>query len=99
MQHVHLIQRQQIDVLLDLFHSEEVSGDVQHGAAPGEPRVIDDILRRDLPGAALAAHIGFDILWQQLPDRLNPVKKSGGAIGDETHRVGGDGQRVAFLTE
>src|SRR5205814_9591019 len=47
-QHVQLVQRQQIDVLLDLAHSEEVTRDVQHRASPLEPRPASDGLSRQL---------------------------------------------------
>src|SRR5678809_699919 len=36
MQHVHLVKREEIDVLIDLVRSEEMACDIEHGASPCE---------------------------------------------------------------
>ena len=43
MHHVHLVQRQHVDVLLHLLHGEEVPRDVEHRTAIREPWPIGDL--------------------------------------------------------
>ena len=98
-QHVHLVEREHVDVLLDLFDGEEVARNIEHRTSPGETRRVDNCLRWYLPGTPLASHLRFDIGGQQLSDGLNSVKQSGRAIGDEPHGIRGDGETVSFVAD
>jgi len=46
---VHLVEREQVDELLDELLRLEMARDVEVSAAPGEPRRVFDRHRRDLP--------------------------------------------------
>ena len=63
--HIHVMQSQQVDVLLYEFHCEEVSRTVEVHAAPCEPRGIGDNHR--IHDGALA---------DSLPQRLNAIEYS-----------------------
>ena len=45
-QAIQLVERHQIEVPLHVVDREEMARDIEHRAAPGEPRAIDDAGRR-----------------------------------------------------
>ena len=52
-QGVELVEREDVEVALDVAHPEEVAGHVEHRAAVGEPRPVGDAQPRDRPRAGL----------------------------------------------
>jgi hypothetical protein len=98
-QHVQLVQREDVDVLLDLSHREEVAGDVEHRAAPGEARLVDDPECGDRPVDTVKTHIRFDVGRQQLPYGLNAAEQAGRPVGDEADGVARHIELVTFLSK
>jgi hypothetical protein len=76
-QDVELVERHDIDVLLDLPHGQEMACDVEHSAAPAKARLVHDSQRWHGPDAARHAHVRFDLDRQKLPDRLDAMEEAG----------------------
>jgi hypothetical protein len=78
MEAVDLVERDQIDVPLDLVHLHEMTGDIQHRAPPWESRPIDDARGRDHQRPRLVEPDGvvLDEGRHQLAQRLDPVEQS-----------------------
>ncbi len=60
-QHVQLVQREDVEVLLHFPHREEVTADVEHGAAVGEARLICNAERGNAPVVTLLPHLRFNV--------------------------------------
>jgi len=97
-QDVQLVERDQVDVALDLVDAEEVPGDVEGGAAPGEPRTVHDPHGRDPPGAALDGRV-LDLRRQELAQGLDPAEQALGAARPQGHGDGAHLQLVPLVAE
>ena len=99
MQAIQLVQRHQIDVPLHLVDREEVARDIEHRAAPGEPRTIDDARRRsgDWPRRVRPDAAELDERREQLTERLDAVEQTGGVAGGDCHALGRDRQLVTLV--
>ena len=95
-QPVQLVQRQQVDVALDVGDAEEVARDVEHRAAPREARPVADRPRSDRARAGADA-TALDLGRQQLAERLDAPEEAGGAVRDQRHAVRFDSQLVALV--
>ena len=95
MEHIHLVAGHAIDVLLDELLSEEVAADVEHQAAPGEARVIDDVDAGDGPGGG-AARRTLDFRREQLEQRLDAVEQARRRLRLDAYAARRDGQVVAI---
>jgi hypothetical protein len=60
-QDIQLVQSEQIDVLLYFADSEKMARDIEHGAAPGKTRLVDNRHRWNWPHAPGRAHLRFDL--------------------------------------
>jgi hypothetical protein len=99
MQHIQLVHREKIDVLLDFSDSEEMACDVEHRSAPGESRLIHDRECGYWPDAACDTNLRFDVHRQELSDCLYPTKESSRCAGDQPYRIGGHSEPVALFPE
>ena len=77
-QGVELVQREQVDELLDELLGHEMPGNVEHHAAPGEARRVLDLDARDRPIHALHNRLPEDGRGQELAQRLHAVEEAGG---------------------
>ena len=95
MQLVDLVQRELVDVALDLLDGEEVPRDVEHRAAVGVARRVGDGAAGDLPRPRLLL-TGLDLGGQELTERLGAVEepRPGGGGYDDGPR--GDLEPVAL---
>ena len=99
MEGVQLVQRDQIDVLLDELLRHEVPADVEVRAAPGEARPVDDPHRRNRPRDAVDLRLAKDLRRQQLPDRLKSVEHARSLLGPDGNAARGHGQLVPLVPE
>ena len=74
-QHVHLVQREQVDVLLHLVHGEEVPRDVEHRAATREPWPIDDLPAGTLHPSAIRPSVNSASMLVEEEQCLHAVIK------------------------
>lgn len=95
MQHVELVQRQQVDQPQHVRLRHEVPCHVQQAAAPAEPRPVLDLDAGHLP-TRLRRHRRppEDGRRQQLAQGLHPVERAGGVPRGDPHPLGGDGHPV-----
>jgi hypothetical protein len=100
-QPVHLVQRDQIDVPLDVVRREEVARDVEHGAAPREARRVGDPQRGQLHLGRCGKQQRLVLRrWrQQLSDGLGAVENADRRRGGQRDPLRVDGQIVAFGPE
>ena len=86
-QHVELVEREQVDVLLHLVDGEEVARDVEHRAAPGEARMIGDAARRDRPRGRLRmlALLGLDRRGRSCRSVCDAWNSPAGAAATDPH--------------
>ena len=87
-----------IQALLDERLGEKVAAAVEHEAAPGEARPVDDLQarqgqRQPRPAPAVEA------LEEQLAQRLHAVEKPGRPGGAQPDLAGADAQRIALVAE
>jgi hypothetical protein len=80
---------------LDLLDGEEVPCDVEHGAAVGESRVVDDLDRDDLERFREESR-ALDRRRQELSQRLHAVRESCGGRRRDSHFVVVHAQSVSF---
>jgi hypothetical protein len=87
MQHIQLVQRQQIHEPAQETDRHEVPGDIQQRTPPGKPRLVGDVHRGNL------------VALQQLPQRLHPVQQPRMPPGPQHDRLRTDDQRVPLLPQ
>ena len=85
-QHVDLVEREHVDVLLHFARGEKVARHVEHRAAPREARMIRDGDGGNLPRPGIY-DLRFDLRRQELAQRLDAVKHARGCGADDAHRV------------
>lgn len=95
---VDFVLAEQVDISGDLVDGVEVPGEVEHGAAVGEARVVDDASARDGPAGALPFG-RLDLGGEQLAQRLGAGEETGGRVGADGHPVAGDVELVALLAD
>ena len=95
---VHLVQRDLVDVPLDLRHREEVPRDVQHGAPVGEPRVVHDVPARYRPRPGLYRR-ALHLRRQQLAQRLHAGEEAGRLARPDHHGGAGDVELVPLAAD
>jgi hypothetical protein len=83
---VHLVQCEEVDVLLHELLRLEVARDVEVRAAPAESRLVRDRRQWHAPLDVLRARFAKDLFGQQLPQRLDAVEHTG-----RRRRPNGDG--------
>src|ERR1700680_4482932 len=98
-EHIELVQREDVDVLLDLFHGEEVAGHVEDRAAIREARMVYDRESLDRPVVTVESNVRFEVGREELPDRLSAAKQSGWSIRDEANRVARHTPFIALLSK
>ena len=89
-EHVHPVERQRVDVLLHELHGEEVTARVEHQAAPGEPRMVDDLDAGNRPGALGGSPRKTrrqGLRWHELPQGGPRAERAGIAAGDDARRL------------
>ena len=82
-EHIHLVEGQQVDVTPEILRGQKSSGAVKHQAAPAEPRLVLDPHCRDRPCSARDRLAALDFRRQQLTDRLDSVEKAGWSPGSQ----------------
>ena len=97
-QGVELVEREDVEVALDVAHPEEVAGHVEHRAAVGEPRPVGDAQPRDRPRAGLP-RAALDACGEELAQGLDAVDEARGGRGAQPHRAPGHPQAVALGAE
>src|SRR5262245_29155645 len=74
---VDLLQRNEIDVLLHELLRHEVTTDIQVGATPCEPRMIDNAHGRNRPRHAVDPRRAENVGRQKLADGLEAIENAG----------------------
>ena len=94
---VHLVQREEVDVLLDELLGLEVTRDVEVRASPAKARhVLDRHHRHLLTLYPLDRCVAKDRRRQELTQRLHAVEHAGRRRGARDNAIGADRQRVAL---
>ena len=96
---VHLMEREEIDVLLDEVERHEMTNHIKVGATPSETRAILDPDRRHSPFYSFNARVTQDFRRQQLSQRLNAVERSRRSGGSDLNSVPRRLQSVALLAQ
>ena len=96
---VHLVKRQQVDVLLDEFLGHEMPHHIQVRAPPPEARLVLDRHRRHAPLGALHRRIAEDVGWQELADGLDAVEEPRRFGRAHRHAMAGNRELVAFSSQ
>src|SRR4029077_1955271 len=92
-QHVQLVEREEVDHAPDLVEGEERAGEVERQAAPGVPGRVEDARARhkDLPRAG-SRYRGYE-----LDERGQAARDTGRFRGAHDYPVGGDREGVPFV--
>jgi len=96
---IELVQREQVDELLDERLGHEMAHGVEHRAAPAEARPVLDLHAGQLPRRAADRGLPVHIRRQQLAEGLRAVEQASGRGRADFHAILGDGQQIAFRPE
>src|SRR5207249_11651489 len=96
MKDVEFVQGHTIENAFDFLLIHEVTGDIEHGAAPGKAGLVLNINARGGPSYAGGGSRRKDLGRKELEEGLHPVKKTGlrGCAKDDRARR--DRECVAF---
>ena len=96
---VHLMEREEVDVLLHELLRHEVPGDIEVRAAPREARAIRDPDGRNAPRDAIHARLAEDFWREELPHGLNSVEHAGAFARANREQARCRRDFVAFVAE
>src|SRR5690348_15183663 len=97
MKRVYLVEREKVEIRLDVLEREEVARDVEHRPAPGEARII--VNRAPWKRPCRRRAVALDGHGEQLTKRLDAVEDACRCACRDPHFVRGDREIVALVTE
>ena len=98
-QRVVLVQRHQVDQSLDERHREKVARHVEVQAAPGKPRMVDNVDHRQRGGRVRCAGVRLRRPIQKLAQRLRAPQHAARRGAGDRGAPRGHRERVAFVVQ
>ncbi|GAA2778456.1 hypothetical protein GCM10019017_24360 [Streptomyces showdoensis] len=98
-EHVELVQRQQVDVAAQVVGGLEVAGHVEHGAAPGVAGDVGDLHAGQFPAHGTPGRVGQGLVREELAHRLDSAQESRRPGRSQQHPAAAHRQAVPLVPE